>query len=166
MTWKVYDLDPPSGQDVGDVFDGQSVAARLCDDDLAQTGSVSRPTRGDPRLVVPRVGQQAFKGLVITAYRRVCAITGVRIQPVLQAAHIRPVARDGLHRVDNGRLLRSDVHILYDDGYLGVDPKFRLQVSPRLRKDFGNGTEFYERAGQVIELPQRPVDRPDHDALT
>ncbi len=166
VTWKVYDLDQPSGRYVRDAFEAQSAGARLSDDDLAQVGIVSGPTRGDPRLVVPRVGQQAFKGLVLTAYRRICAVTGGRIQPVPQAAHIKPVAREGLHRVDNGMLLRSDVHILYDDGYLGVDPKYRLQVSPRLRQDFGNGTEFYERAGRVIELPQRRLDRPDRDALT
>lgn len=166
VTWKVYDLDQPSGRYVRDVFDAQSVGARLSDDDLSQVGGGSGPTRGEPRLVVPRVGQQAFKGLVLTAYRRVCAITGGRIQPVLQAAHIKPVAREGLHRVDNGMLLRSDVHIMYDAGYLGVDPTYRLQVSPRLRQDYGNGVEFYNRAGQVIELPQRRVDRPDRDALT
>lgn len=80
---------------------------------------------------------------MLTVYRRICAITGERIQPVLQAAHIKPVAREGLHRVDNCMPLRSDdVHILDDDDYLGVDPRYRLQVSPRLRQDVVNGVAF------------------------
>ena len=39
-----------------------------------------------------------------------------RIRPVLQAAHIRPLPAGGEHRLDNGLLLRSDVHTLYDRG--------------------------------------------------
>ncbi|WP_345118984.1 HNH endonuclease signature motif containing protein, partial [Ornithinibacter aureus] len=107
-------------------------------------------TRGLPVLTVPRVGQQAFKSLVLTSYHRRCAITGNRVEPVLQAAHIRPVAENGQHRVDNGLLLRSDVHILFDRGYLGIDERHRLRVSPRLRSDFGNGDEFYSKQGAVI----------------
>lgn len=132
--------------------------------DLAQF--VAGPTRGAPRLVVPRIGQQAFKSLVLTSYQRRCAITRSKIRPVLEAAHIRPVAHEGQHRVDNGLLLRTDVHRLFDGGYLGVDEKYRLQVSPRLRSDFGNGTEFYARSGEVIELPSRKPDRPDKQAVT
>ena len=63
-------------------------------------------------------------------------------------------------------LLRSDVHILFDRGYLGVDLRHRLQVSPRLRMDFGNGEEFYAKAGTEIGVPRRRADRPNRDALT
>jgi putative restriction endonuclease len=121
---------------------------------------------GDPRLVAARLGQRAFKALVLTAYERRCAITGAKIRPVLEAAHIRPVSQEGQNRVDNGLLLRSDIHTLFDRGYLGVDPALRLHVSPRLRRDFGNGDEFYSRAGEsLVSLPSRRVDRPDRDAL-
>lgn len=127
---------------------------------------IDGPTRGEPRLAVPRVGQKGFKGLVLSSYHRRCAVTGARITPTLQAAHILPVARGGEHRVDNGLLLRSDVHILYDSGYLGVDEHHRLHVSPRLRADFGNGSEFYARAGEVIDVPDRAIDQPSKDAVT
>lgn len=82
-----------------------------------------------------RLGQQAFQVLVLAAYGRRCAVTGDRIRPVLQAAHIRPVAVGGQHQVDNGLLLRSDVHTLFDRGYLGVDRKYRLQISHRSAND-------------------------------
>jgi len=112
------------------------------------------------------LGQQAFKAVVLTAYQRRCAITGAKIQPTLQAAHIRPVSREGQNRVDNGLLLRSDVHTLFDRGYIGVDPKRRLRVSPRLRSDFGNGAEFYAREGQPLAvMPTRIADRPSAEFL-
>lgn len=120
---------------------------------------------GLERLVRPRLGQEAFKSLVLTGYHRRCAITGNKVSPVLQAAHIRPVSKQGEHRLDNGMLLRSDVHILFDAGYLGVDDKHRIQVSRLLRDDFGNGQEFYDLAGRVIDLPDVRADRPSVDAI-
>ena len=84
---------------------------------------------------------------------------------MLQAAYIRPVSVGGEQRLDNGLLLRSDVHTLFDRGYLGVDPKYRLLVSPRLRAEFSNGDRFYGKAGQIIHLPERLIDRPKREFL-
>ena len=83
----------------------------------------------------------------------------------MQAAHIRPVARGGSAGSNNGLLLRSDVHTLFDRGYLGVDPRHRLLVSPRLRADFSNGDQFDAKEGQVIDLPERRADRPGREYL-
>jgi len=123
------------------------------------------PVYGDPRLTPQRLGQRAFQAVVLGAYDRRCAITGDKIRPVLQAAHIRPLPAGGEHRLDNGLLLRSDVHTLYDRGYLAVDPQHRLLVSPRLRDEFGNGERFYASAGQRIALPSRRTDRPNREFL-
>jgi putative restriction endonuclease len=89
--------------------------------DLSQPWHLSRPVFGDPRLAPYRLGQQAFQAVVLDVYGRRCAISGTTIRPVLQAAHIRPVTAGGEHRIDNGLLLRSDVHTMFDRGYLAVD---------------------------------------------
>lgn len=123
------------------------------------------PVYGDPRLTRHRLGQRSFQAMVLSAYNRRCAITGDRIRPVLQAAHIRPLPQGGEHRLDNGLLLRSDVHTLYDRGYLGVDPQHRLRVSPRLRLEFGNGEQFYALAGQSIAVPDARSERPNGEFL-
>lgn len=125
------------------------------------------PTRGEPALVVPRLGQGAFRALVLDAYSSHCAITGHKIRPTLQAAHIRPVAEGGQHRVDNGLLLRSDIHTLFDLGYVSVSKEHRLLVSGRLRDDFGNGEDLYSRADAAhpINLPKRCIDRPSEESL-
>ncbi len=120
---------------------------------------------GAERLVATRIGQRPFQALVLDAYHRRCTITGEKIRPVLQAAHILPVAKGGENRLDNGLLLRSDVHTLFDNGYLGVDPKLRLMVSPRLRAEFENGEEFYQRSGSLIGVPDRRQDRPNAEFL-
>ncbi len=133
--------------------------------DLSAPWHRDGPVYADPRLRPQRLGQQAFKGVVLDAYGHRCAITGAKIRPVLQAAHILPLPDGGEHRLDNGLLLRSDVHVMFDRGYLGVDPSHRLLVSARLREDFGNGEEFYSRSGAQISVPVRPHDRPHREFL-
>jgi putative restriction endonuclease len=161
---KSYDMSEPhvSGY-FGDVM--QLVLGRELEIDLGQPWHDTGPVFGDPRLAPYRLAQQAFKAVVLNAYHGHCAITGTKIRPVLQAAHIRPVTVGGENRIDNGLLLRSDVHTMFDDGYLAVDPSYRLRVSPRLRGEFGNGEQFYARAGQVIALPERKTDRPHREFL-
>jgi putative restriction endonuclease len=105
--------------------------------------------------------------LVTDAYRRHCAITGEKTLPVLEAAHIRPVAAGGEHRVDNGLLLRSDIHTLFDRGYVTVTPDYRFRVSPRLRADWSNGRVYYALDGADISrsLPGEAERRPARPAL-
>jgi putative restriction endonuclease len=126
---------------------------------------LSAVTRGTARLTVPRVGQQAFKAVVAEAYHHHCALTGDKVRPVLEAAHILPVSEGGQHRVDNGLLLRSDMHRLFDDGFIGLDSKYRLRVSPAIRERFGNGDWLYSREGEQISVPDRLIDRPNAEFL-
>ncbi len=164
MQGKRYDLAEPSA---ASYFAGllQLLLGTPPDLDLAAPWHRPGPPFGDPRLAPYRLGQQAFKAIVADAYHRQCAITGTHIPPVLQAAHVRPVTQGGEHRLDNGLLLRSDIHTMFDQGYLAIDPRYRLMVSPRLREDFGNGTQFYAQAGNIITLPARRADRPHRDFL-
>jgi len=143
---KSYDLaDPAVAGYFADIL--QLTLGAMVELDFSQPWHRTGPVFGDPRLAPYRLGQQSFKAVVLDSYHRRCAISGTHIPPVLQAAHIRPVTRGGEHRLDNGLLLRSDVHTLFDRGYLGVDPQHRLLVSPRLRADFSNGDQFYAKGG-------------------
>jgi putative restriction endonuclease len=103
-----------------------------------------------------RLGQGAFRVLVTDAYLRRCAVTGEKTLPVLEAAHIKPYALEGPHSVKNGILLRSDLHKLFDLGYLTVTPAFRLEVSPRLKAEWENGREYYAYHGK--ELRNLPIE--------
>lgn len=120
---------------------------------------------GPPTLVQHRLGQGLFRAAVTDAYQRECAVTNDRVLYVLQAAHIRPYALGGSHEVRNGLLLRSDLHTLFDRGYLGVDDDHRLLVSRRLRDEFDNGRDYYALEGRRLTLPARQPDRPDPDLL-
>ena len=68
--------------------------------------------------------------------------------------------------VQNGLLLRADIHRLYDAGYVTVTPELRFEVSRRLRDDYENGRVFYDLDGaQLRALPKRRDARPSKVAL-
>jgi len=108
---------------------------------------------GKPVVVSPRLGQGAFRVVVTDAYERRCAISGERVLPVLEAAHIHRYARGGEHRVENGILLRRDLHTLFDRGYFTIDPSLRIEVSRRIREEFENGRDYYAFHGKSVRLP-------------
>jgi len=98
---------------------------------------------------------------VADAYERRCAMTAERTLPALDAAHIIPYAQNGEHRLDNGLLLRKDLHALFDAGYLGIGSDMRVEVSPRIREDYENGRDYYALAGRPLRLPADPAARPN-----
>ncbi len=120
---------------------------------------------GDPRLVHPQLGAGAFRLLITDLYRRRCAFTGDDALPTLEAAHIRPLAEGGMHRVDNGLLLRADVRRLFDSGYLSADAENRVLVSASLERDFSSTGPYTELAHRPLRLPERPQHRPRREFL-
>lgn len=120
---------------------------------------------GTPALVRPRLGQGAFRVLVTDAYGRQCAISGERTLPILDAAHIRSYSDGGMHESSNGLLLRTDIHKLFDLGYVSFDPDNRFVVSRRLKEDFDNGRHYYELHGTSLRTPTLPDAAPSQTAL-
>jgi putative restriction endonuclease len=116
---------------------------------------------GGPQIIRPRLGQGTFRVAVTQAYRGACAVTGEHSLPVLEAAHIRPYGSEGLHDVQNGLLLRADVHRLFDRGYVTITPERRFEVSRRLREEWENGKIYYALQGKEIALPASRGDHPD-----
>lgn len=114
------------------------------------------------RIIRGRLGQGAFRALVTDAYTRRCAISGERTLPALEAAHIKPYAESGPNRTENGLLLRSDIHKLFDAGYVTVTPERRIEVSRRIREEFENGRDYYRYHGQELAtVPRNRVEQPD-----
>lgn len=121
---------------------------------------------GVPQLVLPRLGQGAFRVMVTDDYQRRCAITGERTLPALDAAHIKPYGESGEHAPSNGILLRRDIHSLFDAGYVTVTPSLHFEVSARIREEFENGRHYYALHGQRITAPRTPAHSPDAGALS
>lgn len=135
---------------------------------LQETSSKNNQSpRYTTSLTSHRLGQGAFRVVVTEAYQRRCAITGEKTLPVLQAAHIKPYTKDGPHDVKNGLLLRSDLHTLFDDGYITLTNDLYIEVSRRLNQDYGNGKDYYKYHGQNLQiLPSSAIELPSREFIT
>lgn len=120
---------------------------------------------GEPVLVLPRLGQGSFRVVVTDAYDRRCAVTSERTLPALDAAHIKPYAENGPLAVNNGILLRKDLHALFDRGYLTITPEYTLEVSRKIKEEFENGREYYRHHGLPIRTPSSVAQRPAAELL-
>jgi len=120
---------------------------------------------GAPVLIKPRLGQGLFSLDVREAYHGACAVTNEHSGPVLEAAHIRPYKLGGEHSVDNGILLRRDLHRLFDLGYVTVTTDYKFKVGESLRDEYKNGHSYYGLDNQVISLPSNEILRPKKELL-
>jgi putative restriction endonuclease len=162
VTGKCYDTAESTGQTLW-----QQVQERLggtafsTPPGVEAVGEEEKDRYGQPLLVQPRLGQGSFRVLVTDAYQRRCAMTGERTLPALEAAHIQRYSDHGPHRVDNGLLLRSDLHHLFDLGYLTVTNDYRIEVSRRIKEEYENGRDYYALHGRPLAiLPSATEDRP------
>lgn len=118
------------------------------------------------RWTTQREGQGAFRVGVTDAYHRRCAISGEKTLPILDAAHIKPVSVSGTHSISNGLLLRTDIHGLYDRGYMTITPDYHIEVSKRLDEEYGNGKIYYNYHGLLVpNLPNKRSELPNAEAL-
>lgn len=154
---KSYDTSSVEGRALWDEVELRLAAPLQCEE---ETPLQDGDRYGKPIPVRPRLGQGGFRVLVTDAYHRRGAITRERTLPVLEAAHIMPYSEGGVHDVRNGLLLRSDIHLLFDQGYVTVTPELRVEVSRRIREEFENGHDYYALHGRLIDRPERPEQVP------
>ncbi|HOO41627.1 MAG TPA: HNH endonuclease [Syntrophales bacterium] len=113
-----------------------------------------RARYGEPTVITPRLGQGSFRVIVTDAYGRRCAVTNEKTLPALEASHIKPYTESGPHDVRNGILFRSDIHRLFDKGYVTVSEDYRFEVSARIKEEFENGRDYCALHGNHILLPR------------
>jgi len=116
-----------------------------------------------------RIHQAAFRELVLNAYNYRCAITGLPVVALLEAAHITPdVDPKGDAIVTNGLSLSRIHHRAYDANLLGIDPDCMIHISEKLL-NISDGVllekGLKEFQGKKIELPRNKNFFPDRYRL-
>lgn len=156
---KSYSTDEPIGANVWRQVKERLDTQKYREGELAVKEPESR--YGSTYELRARIGQSAFRAMVTDAYKYRCSITKEKTLPVLEAAHIKPYAESGPNLTKNGLLLRSDMHILFDKGYITVTDDHNVEVSRKIREEFENGKEYYAYHGKPISnLPDQSIDRP------
>lgn len=148
-----------------DPVDDVQAAAHYAESMLAD-GSFSPEGAADARRrvfasVVQRQGQPQFRRSLLEAYGNRCAITGCTEESVLEAAHIKPYLGTWTNHPQNGLLLRSDLHTLFDLGLSCVATETMTLLVSRKVLD---GT-YTALEGRPVLLPAKAEARPNRQAL-
>ncbi|MEH6833983.1 HNH endonuclease [Falsihalocynthiibacter arcticus] len=112
-------------------------------------------------VIARRRGQAKFRASLLGAYDARCCATGCDLKDVLEAAHITPYLGEKSNHVQNGLLLRSDIHTLYDLGLLAINDCYEIILATQV----SSSPQYKALLGQKISLPNRAADRPSQDAL-
>lgn len=88
-------------------------------------------------LIKKRKNQSKFRKAILALYNNKCAISAMGPTTVLDAAHIIGHSATGINTNENGILLRSDLHNLFDDNLLLIHPKkLTVHLHPSLRVSY------------------------------
>lgn len=111
--------------------------------------------------VARRRGQAAFRAALLDAYGGSCCVTGCTLKDALEAAHISPYKGDHSNHVQNGLLLRADIHTLFDLGLLTVSQDYRVKLARNAFED----ESYSALEGGHLKLPSDPNMHPSLEAL-
>ncbi|MBD9529942.1 HNH endonuclease [Paracoccus sp. PAR01] len=115
------------------------------------------------RLTRRKYREVAFSRKVREAYGYRCAISGLQLRngggrPEVQAAHIRPVERDGSDSVRNGLALSGTLHWMFDRGLISVAEDSETILVSRNKVPSDVITRLIRPNGKLL----KPVGRNHH----
>lgn len=121
------------------------------------------------RIVRQRLHQAAFRGRVLRAYQKRCAVCELNYGSLLDAAHIVPDTESrGLPITPNGLSLCKIHHAVYDQQMLGISTDYRVPINRGVLEDTDGPMLLHgiqEMHGRTIVLPKRKRDHPDRELL-
>lgn len=108
-----------------------------------------------------RKAQDRFKANLMKVYDGKCCISRVNVESTLSGAHIEPHHINGNNSSCNGLLMRADIHKLFDDDLIAINPQtLEVLVHESLRE-----TIYGEFNGKIL-LERLDGKRPSEEILT
>lgn len=109
------------------------------------------------------VRDRVFRRVVLRAYGERCAVTGLKLingggRAEVDAAHIRPVERNGPDIINNGLALSGTAHWMFDRGLIGVSDELEIMVSRHVNDR--DGVESLINKSRRLIGPLAARDRP------
>lgn len=125
--------------------------------------SFEQPRERVMSLTTRAVRDRVFRRIVLRAYGERCAVTGMKLingggRAEVEAAHIRPVERDGPDIVNNGIALSGTAHWMFDRGLITLQDDLEILISRHVN-DRESVENFINRTRRAMP-PLRPGDRP------
>ena len=122
------------------------------------------------------LGRSVSVPRVLATTKYVCVLAIINVSIVVKQAAAKMASKNPLGNaskvpvrypnIQNGILLRSDIHRLFDKGYLTVTPQLHVEVSRRIKEEFDNGKYYFTFHGKNIYPPTEQINRPSSEFLT
>lgn len=116
--------------------------------------------RDRPTVAAARANQSYFRNALLENYERRCCLTGLGIEPLLVASHIKPwsEADPATERLspENGLLLNALHDRAFDEGLITIDRELRVVVSrrvPRMAEGSPEHDYLWQFHRRRIEVP-------------
>jgi hypothetical protein len=88
-------------------------------------------------------------------------LTGCEVEAAIDAVRLDRDRAAGAKDLENGLILRADLHNLFNDYLLAIDPKtLTVAIAPELAQ-----TSYGKLAGRRLELPSDEEARPNLELL-
>lgn len=105
-----------------------------------------------------RIGQYAFRRMILSVYQNRCCITELDIPEVNRASHIIGWSERKDTRMDprNGLCLSATYDAAFDKHLISFDEQFRLLVSKDISEHYTSASVkdyFIRKQGEIIRLP-------------
>jgi integrase len=127
---------------------------QIIDESLKDTTDSRRTT------IIGRDKQDKFRDNILLNYDGKCCISGESVNAVIESAHIQRYINDDSHHVQNGLLLRADLHKLLDKGLMTIDENYSVLISHKVTSSF-----YQSLNGKKITLPINKNCHPSKVAL-
>jgi len=114
------------------------------------------------------VRDRVFRQLILRAYDKRCAVTGIKLingrgRAEVDAAHIKSVEANGPDIVSNGVALSGTAHWMFDRGLISFSDDLKILTSRQVN-DIDSVRSFINRTGHAL-APKRPFERPHPNFL-
>ena len=142
------------------IFDLDSFRDKIKDEKLFLVNDIEDARKKINTSICIRQGQRKFREKLLEAYGRKCAITNCAISYILEAAHIIPYKGSATNHIQNGILLRADIHTLFDLNLLRIDKNYLIHLDKSIKDN-----EYRKFDGKYLRLPANEKFNPSSDAL-
>lgn len=147
-------------------FESKAILANIENEDIAIVANIDLdnlpPGKDRNSVVKQRIGQNFFRSAVLNAYESRCCITGIAMDTLLVASHIKPWKNSDIKtertNPTNGLCLNALHDKAFDQGLISINKKFKIMVSNELKYDYideltKNWIVSFE--GKRIETPHK-----------
>lgn len=121
------------------------------------------------RALKQRLHQPEFRGRILLAYNKQCAVCSLKHGKLLDAAHIIGDNKPhGLPIVENGLSLCKIHHAAYDANLLGISPDYLVRINRELMEEVDGPMLLHglqKMDGRALTLPAKRTDRPAKERL-